>query len=193
MATIQIKDKDLVIDMHGMDVVWALRSQLTIPLAHVSKVEVRPKDAHVGEMMKKGALRVGSWVPGYVLAGYFYMTESGAMAPNAAAVFEALDRAKHAIEAWPAGAATPRQPSHRDAALDHLACATDAMRAAASEAGIDPSDKGRGWAFYELHDPEKTIGFDVRGESVRRVVIEIEGQTPEEAARLIEQALAAHA
>jgi hypothetical protein len=186
MATIRITDTDLVIEMHGMDKFWSLRSQVTIPLVHIRKVEVRPKDAHVSNM--KGALRVGSYVPGYVLAGYYYMTAAGGVGPNAAAVFDGLENARHAIEQWPQGGATPRQSSHRDNALEHLARANEAMRAVAAELGVDPTDKGRGWAFYELHDPEKTIGFDVVGESVRRVVIEIQGQTPEEAAAAIEAA-----
>jgi hypothetical protein len=186
MATIRITDTDLVIEMHGMDKFWALRSQVTIPLAHIRKVEARPKDAHVANM--KGALRVGSYVPGYVLAGYYYMSAAGGIGPNAAAVFDGLEQAKHGIEAWPQGEASPRQPSHRDVALEHLARTTEAMRAAASELGVDPSDKGRGWAFYELHDPEKTIGFDVASEKIRRVVIEIEGMTPEEAAKALEAA-----
>jgi hypothetical protein len=187
MATIQISGDSLVIEMHGMDKFWALRSQLSIPLAHISKVEARPKDAHVGNM--RGALRVGSYVPGYVLAGYYYMSAAGTVGPNAAAVFDALEQAKRGIEAWPHGEATPRQASHRDTALEHVARAHESMHAAASELGIDPSDKGRGWAFYELHDADKTIGFDVSGEKIRRVVIEIDGMTPDDAARLLDEAL----
>ena len=188
MASIKIENEDLVIDMHGMDVFWALRSELRIKLEHVGTVEVRPKDADVAEMVKKRALRVGSYLPGYVTAGYFYMSKAGAIGPNAAAVFETLAHAKDAIDAWPQGEGTPRQSSHRDNALEHLARATESMRAAASELGVDPNDTGRGWAFYELHDPKKTIGFDVSGEKIRRVIVEVEGMTPEEAAKLIEQA-----
>jgi hypothetical protein len=166
-----------------MDKVWALRSSVTIPLAHVRSVDVRPKDAHVRNM--KG-LRVGSYIPGHVLAGYFYMFDG--VGVNAAAVFESLEQAHKAIEAWPEGSGTPREASHRNKALEHLGHATEEMRGAAKEMGIDPADKGRGWAFYEVHDPEKTIGIDVDGEKVRRVVIEIEGQTPEAAAQAIDEA-----
>jgi len=186
MATIQISGENLVIEMHGMDQFWALRSRIEIPLAHIRHVEARPKDAHVMNM--KGALRVGSYIPGYVLAGYYYMSAAGGIGPNAAAVFDGIEQTKRAIEAWPHGDATPRQSSHRDNALEHLARADEAMRSAASEAGVDPTDKGRGWAFYEVHKPENAIGFDVAGEKIRRVVIEVEGHTPEEAARIIEEA-----
>jgi hypothetical protein len=184
MATIRVTPEELVIEMHGIDKFWALRSSMSIPLAHVSHVEARPKDAHVANM--KGAVRVGSYVPGYVLAGYYYMP---GVAPNASAVFESLQQAEHAISAWPEGEGTPREQSHKDKALEHLTRATEAMRAAAQAAGVDPSDTGRGWAFYELHDPEKTIGFDVAGEKIRRVVIEIQDKTPEEAVAEIEAAL----
>ncbi len=185
MATIRVTKDEIVIEMHGMDKFWALRSSLSIPLAHVTKVEAKPKDAHVSNM--KGAVRVGSYVPGYVLAGYYYM--SNGVGPNAAAVFESLEQAERAITAWPQGDATPRDPSSRDKALEHITRATESMRAAAQAAGVDPTDKGRGWAFYELHDPEKTIGLDIAGEKIRRVVIEVEGQTPEAAAQAIEAAV----
>ncbi len=185
MATIRITDDQLVIEMHGMDKIWALRSSLSVPLSHVRTVELRPKDAHIANM--KGPIRVGSYVPGHVLAGYLYMT--GGVGPNAAAIFENLEQARHAIEEWPAKSGTPREPGHRDQALEHLAAATEAMRAAAAEAGIDPRDHGRGWTFYEAHDPNQTIGMDVSGERVRRIVVEVQGQTPEEAVAMIEAAL----
>ncbi len=184
MATIKIADGNLVIEMHGMDKFWALSGSLTIPLAHVKNVEVRPKDAHITSRTK--AIRVGSYIPGVVLAGYYYMLDG--VGANAAAVFESLERCKEAIEAWPRGDASTRDASHRDKALDHIARATDEMKNAASEQGVDPADKGRGWAFYELHDAEKTIGFDVTGEKIRRVVIQIDGMTPEQALELVESA-----
>ena len=183
MATLTVEGDRVLIEMHGMDKFWALRSQLAIPRAHISNVVARPKDAHVKNM--KGALRVGSYLPGYVLAGYYYMSAAGTIGPNAAAVFDALAQAKQAIDAWPHGEATPRQASHRDTALEHLARASDAMHAAAQELGIGTSDTGKGWAFYEVHDPEKTIGFDVAGEKIRRVVVEVEGQTPEQAVAML--------
>jgi hypothetical protein len=183
MATIRVTETDLVIEMHGMDKFWALRSSVTIPLAHIRAVEVRPKDAHASNM--KG-LRVGSYVPGYVLAGYFYILDG--VGVNAASVFESLEQTQKAIEAWPEGSGTPRDASHRQKALEHLAHTTEEMRAAAKELGVDPTDKGRGWAFYEVHDAEKTIGIDVAGEKVRRVVIEIEGLTPEAAAQIVDEA-----
>lgn len=187
MATIRITETELVIEMHGMDKFWALRSSLTVPLEHVrGAVDVRPKDAHA-ENMK--AFRVGSYMPGYVLAGYYYMVEG--VGVNATAVFDSLERAQHAIAAWPVGKGSPRDAGHRERALEHVNHAVDSMRAAAQEMGIDPSDKGKGWAFYEVHDPDKTIGIDLVGEKMRRVVIEVEGMTPEAAAEAIDKAVRA--
>ncbi len=183
MATIKVTDKELVIEMHGMDVFWALRSSLTVPLEHVREVSVRPKDAHASNMK---AFRVGSYMPGYVLAGYYYMVEG--VGVNATALFDALEKSQHAIEAWPVGKGSPRDGGHRERALEHIKHANDSMHAAATELGIDPNDKGKGWAFYELHDPEKTIGIDIVGEKIRRIVIEVEGMTPEEAMALIDKA-----
>jgi hypothetical protein len=184
MATIHIKNDELVIEMHGMDKVWALRSSLAIPLASIRGVQARPKDAHVENM--KGALRVGSYVPGYVLAGYYHLSDG--LGPNAHAVFDSLDHAKKAIEAWPEKAGAPRVPGDRDVALEHLARATDAMRRAAEAAGVSPTDTSSGWAFYEVHDPDKTIGLDLGGGKIKRAVIEVQDMTPEAAVALIEGA-----
>ena len=107
---------------------------------------------------------------------------------NATALFEALERSQHAIEAWPVGKGSPRDGGHRERALEHIKHASDAMHAAAHEMGIDTSDKGKGWAFYEVHDAEKTIGIDIVGEKIRRIVVEVEGTTPEEAAAMIDKA-----
>ena len=35
--------------------------------------------------------------------------------------------------------------------------------------------------FYDVHDSSKTIGIGVEHESVRRLILEVEGETPEEA------------
>jgi len=185
MATIDVTDEELVIEMHGIDKFWALRSSFTIPLSHIRAVEVRPKDAHAANM--KGAIRVGSYIPGHLIAGYYHLSDG--LGPNAAAVFEGLEQAQHAIMAWPVGNAAPRAPSHRDTALEHLGRAIDAMRLAAEEAGVKTTDKSSGWAFYELHDAEKTIGIDIVGDKVKRVVIEIEDRSPEDAVKLIEAAV----
>jgi hypothetical protein len=51
----------------------------------------------------------------------------------------------------------------------------------------------RGWAFYDVHDPEKTIGLDVSGQRTKLIVVQIDDETPEDAAEKIRRALAARA
>jgi hypothetical protein len=46
-----------------------------------------------------------------------------------------------------------------------------------------------GWAFYAVHDPDRTIGVELRGRGLRRLVVQVDGETPEEAARRIRDAL----
>jgi len=43
MATVSIDNSDLVIDVHGFDKVWTLKSRLTIPLAHVRGATADPR------------------------------------------------------------------------------------------------------------------------------------------------------
>ena len=55
---------------------------------------------------------------------------------------------------------------------------------------LNLEEEGKGWAFYDLHDPDKTIGIDVEHAKVRRIVIEVDGITPEEAVQRIKAATA---
>lgn len=178
MPTIEITNSELHIHMHGLDKLWALRGSLVIPLDKIHNVAVRPEDADIWK--SHAAFRVGSYLPGYVTAGYYYCSKG--LGANAAAVTAALAGARRAVEAWPDAADTPRTSSPKTRALDHLRHAEDAMRAAAEAEGIPPDDDGSGWAFYDVHDSQRTIGFDVEGQKIRRVVIQIDGETPEAAA-----------
>lgn len=68
MATISIADGELTVHVQGMDKVWALKSQLTIPLAHVRGATVDPgitRDA-------KGRRGPGTHIPGVIVAGTFH-------------------------------------------------------------------------------------------------------------------------
>lgn len=185
MPTIEITATELQIHMHGLDKLWALRGSLAIPLAHIRNVVARPSDADIAK--SPAALRVGSYLPGYVTAGYYYCPKG--LGGDAAHVLSALDAAKKAIEQWPEGPSTPREASHKTHALEHLARADEAMRAAIEAAGGSPEDDGSGWAFYDVHDVEKTIGFDVEGPKIKRVVIQLDDESPEAAVARIEAAL----
>jgi hypothetical protein len=46
-----------------------------------------------------------------------------------------------------------------------------------------------GPTFYDVRDPERTIAFDVQGERVRRVVVQLAAETPDDAVRRIQRAI----
>lgn len=67
MAQITVHEDELVVDVEGMDRLWALRSRLTIPLAHV-----RGATADPGIASEPAGWRVGgARVPGVLVAGTF--------------------------------------------------------------------------------------------------------------------------
>ena len=187
MPTIEVTATEVQIHMHGLDKVWALRGSLAIPLDKIHNVVVRPDDADIWK--SHAALRVGSYLPGYVTAGYYWCPKG--LGANAAQVLSSLATAREAIDRWPEDPATPREGSHKSRALEHLRHVDDAMRSAAEAAGVQPDDTGSGWAFYDVHDVTRTIGFDVEGQKIRRVVIQVDDDTPEAAAEKIKRAIGA--
>jgi hypothetical protein len=68
MAQVSITGDDLIVDVEGLDKLWALKSRLTVPLANVRGVTADPSivDEH------KGIRAPGPHVPGVVVAGSFY-------------------------------------------------------------------------------------------------------------------------
>jgi hypothetical protein len=47
-----------------------------------------------------------------------------------------------------------------------------------------------GNVFYDMHDPERTIGVDLEGETYRRLIVEVdEGATPEDVAARLSRAI----
>ncbi|HEX7308228.1 hypothetical protein [Lentzea sp.] len=68
MAVISVQGQDLVVEMEGLDKLWALKSRLTIPLAHVRGATVDP--GILGE--PKGIRAPGTHVPGVITAGTFH-------------------------------------------------------------------------------------------------------------------------
>lgn len=67
MAKLRIEGSDLVVEVEGMDKLWALKSTLTIPLAHVRGAT--PDPGISGE--PKGIRAGGTRVPRVVAAGTF--------------------------------------------------------------------------------------------------------------------------
>lgn len=68
MADISIDGDDLVVDVRGMDKLWALKSQLRIPLEHVRGATADPGIASE----PKGWRGPGTHVPGVLVAGTFH-------------------------------------------------------------------------------------------------------------------------
>lgn len=166
MASIEISGDSLVIHIHGWDKLLALRSTLTIPLAHVKHAVARPGDAHYDQM--KGLRLAGGYWPGSFAAGYFWVT--GGLGGGAT---EALDRLQGAREQLTGtGDAGTAAVAHVDAALAEVKKMLEAAKL---------PDATRYLAFYDVHDPEKTIGLDVEHERLRRVVIQLDEETPEAA------------
>jgi hypothetical protein len=69
VAEVELTGKALVVHVRGMDRLWALKSRLEIPLAHVVKAEIDPE---VAQGWPKGIRAPGTHVPGVITAGTFY-------------------------------------------------------------------------------------------------------------------------
>ncbi len=181
MATIEIEGDELTVRMHGWDRLLAFKSSLTVPLKDISNVTVRPKDAHGnGDIF---AVKVaGGHLPGVLQTGYFWITRG--LTGGTKEVVDSLDAAETALNRWKHGGSGARAR-----ALKHVQDAAKEVHDAIGREEL-PTDEDRGWGFYDVHDADKTIGFDVENHRVRRVVVEVEGETPESAAERLQAALA---
>jgi len=68
MATISIHGNDMTVEVQGLDRLWALKSQLTIPLEHVRGATADPGIARD----PKGWRGPGTHIPGVIVAGTFH-------------------------------------------------------------------------------------------------------------------------
>lgn len=69
MAQIELTPETLIIRMEGADRLWALKSQLAIPRAHL--VGAEPAEAEAREWIH-GIRLGGTHIPGVISAGRFY-------------------------------------------------------------------------------------------------------------------------
>jgi hypothetical protein len=178
MASIELTDKALVIHMHGWDKLLALRSSLTLPLEHVRHAVARPGDAHYDRM--KGLRLAGGYWPGSFAAGYFWVT--GGLGGETQAALDQLEGARERLAAAGEGGAAAL--AHVDAALAEVKKTLEAAKL---------PDAARYLAFYDVHDPEKTIGLDVEHERLRRVVVQLDTEEPEAAVARVLAALRGNA
>ena len=76
MTEVELTQDTLVVHVKGADKIWAFRSQLTIPLTHVTGAEVGAK--HWGEWWQ-GVKFPGANLPGMMVAGSFYGGPEGSV------------------------------------------------------------------------------------------------------------------
>ncbi|MGW3077244.1 hypothetical protein [Kitasatospora sp. NPDC001132] len=69
MAHVSVDGGNLIVEIEGLDKLWALKSRLTIPLAHVRGATEDPGIAKE----PKGLRAPGTHVPGVVTAGTFHV------------------------------------------------------------------------------------------------------------------------
>jgi len=69
MVEIDIRGGTLHLEVKGMDKLWALKSSLDVPLAHVRGVR---RDPEIARGWYKGLRAPGMHIPGVIAAGTFY-------------------------------------------------------------------------------------------------------------------------
>lgn len=121
MASIEITQRNLVVRLHGVDRVLALRSRISVPLGHVVGVREQGAEANFDEAVRDSGRGIGTFVRGCVAAGSVRLLD--------------------------------------------------------------------GRAFYDVHDPRKAIVVDLRSEPFEHLVVQVDGESPDAAARRIREAL----
>ncbi len=74
MATLEIKNQSLTLTLEGLDQLFTLRHSITVPLAHVTGVAVRPDLTKIMYMPVEAQFR-GVHVPGSVLVGTLVLAD----------------------------------------------------------------------------------------------------------------------
>ncbi len=69
MVDVSVADGKLVLTVQGADKLWALKSSLEIPLAHVAGIRA---DASIARRWWHGIKIGGTSIPGVITAGTFY-------------------------------------------------------------------------------------------------------------------------
>jgi hypothetical protein len=69
MVDVRVEADRVVFEVEGVDKLWALRSRLVIPLAHVTHVEANPEQV---SRWWHGVRLLGTYMPGILTAGTFF-------------------------------------------------------------------------------------------------------------------------
>ncbi len=121
MASIEISPHHLVVRVHGVHRLLALRSRVSVPLAHVAGVREHAAEANFDNAVRDSGRGGGTFLRGRIAAGNLWLPD--------------------------------------------------------------------GRSFYDVRDPERAIVVDLRSEPFEHLVVQIDGESPETAARRIRDAL----
>ena len=69
MIEISVQDGELILDLKGIDQLWALKMELDIPLENIESVEAIAPQLN---NWNKGIRFPGTHLPGFIVAGTFY-------------------------------------------------------------------------------------------------------------------------
>jgi hypothetical protein len=69
MASIEITAHDLIVRLHGMDRILALRSSVSVPLAHIAAIREHAEEANFDDAVRESNRGIGTFVRGRVAAG----------------------------------------------------------------------------------------------------------------------------
>jgi hypothetical protein len=78
MATIELTRTELVVRMHGWNIMRTMRRTLRVPLAHVRQVRAHPPEARFDDVLIETWRGIGVYVPGKHAAGLVYLSEGAA-------------------------------------------------------------------------------------------------------------------
>jgi len=114
----------------------------------------------------EGVRLAGGYWPGSFAAGYFWVT-GGLGGPGAKALDQLTAAREQIVSAGDAG-----QPAlvHVDAAIGEVKTMLESQKL---------PEAAKYLAFYDVHEPERTIGLDVEHERLRRVVVQLDEEDPE--------------
>lgn len=121
MASVEITPRELVVRVHGVDRILAMRNSVTVPLAHVAGVRAHAAEARFDDAVRDSGRGIGTFVRGRIAAGTLRLAD--------------------------------------------------------------------GRSFYDVRDPRKAIVVDLRSEPFEHLIVQIDEESPEAAARRIHEAL----
>jgi hypothetical protein len=121
LATLEFRHHNLIVRMHGWDILLAMRSRLTVPIGHVLGARAHPAEAKFDDAITDSGSGVGTYIYRRVAAGTVQVED--------------------------------------------------------------------GRAFYDVHDPSKAIAIELEREPIRRIVVELDDERPDDAVRRIRGAL----